>query len=76
MPRASIAALGESAYRNDGTNLAGGVWNAMPVREIAIFADRYEMTISLLVFDHAPSVDGWDEEISEDAFDRINRSIR
>lgn len=75
LPGASIAALGENAYRDDGTNLAGGIWNAMPVREIAIFADRYEMTISLLVFDHAPSVDGWDEEISEDAFDRLTRGI-
>lgn len=76
LPARSVAALGEGAQRDDGTNLPAGVWHSTPVREIAIFADRYEMTISLLIFDHAAPLDGWDDEAVEDAFDRFERNSR
>lgn len=76
IPARSIAAIGESASRSEGINLPCGIWNGMPVREIAIFADRYEMTISLLIFDHAAPVDGWDDEVVEDAFDRFEQNSR
>lgn len=52
------------------------IWGASTdVREMAIFADRYEMTISLLVFD---DVEGgyadWEVD-EEDTFDRFNRQL-
>ncbi len=76
LPAASIAALGEHAQRNEGTTLAPGIWNDRPVREIAIFADHYEMTISLLIFDHdRMRGDGWNEEVVEDAVDRFEASV-
>lgn len=76
LPPASIAALGGTAQRNEGTNLAAGVWNSMAAREMAIFADQYEMTISLLVFDHDRTRgDGWQNEEEEDAFDRFEASM-
>jgi hypothetical protein len=52
--------------------LPSGVWANRPVREVAIFADRYEMTISLLVFDDADAMpEGWEDEPVEDTFDRF-----
>lgn len=75
LPAASIAALGDQAQRNEGTTLAPGVWHSGAVREIAIFADQYEMTISLLIFDHdRMRGDGWKDEAVEDAFDRFERT--
>jgi len=76
LPTASIAALGDQAQRNEGTTLAAGIWSDGPVREIAIFADHYEMTISLLIFDHdRMRGDGWRDEVVEDSFDRFEASI-
>jgi hypothetical protein len=76
LPAASIAARGDHAQRNEGTTLAAGVWSNSPVREIAIFADHYEMTISLLIFDHdRMRGDGWNEEQVEDAVDRFEASV-
>lgn len=76
LPAASIAALGDQAQRNEGTTLAAGVWSDAPVREIAIFADYYEMTISLLIFDHdRMRGDGWHEEVVEDSVDRFEASV-
>jgi len=76
LPAVSIAALGEHAQRNEGTTLAAGVWSNAPVREIAIFADHYEMTISLLIFEHDPMRgDGWRDETVEDAVDRFEASV-
>lgn len=76
LPAASIAALGEHAQRNEGTTLAPGIWSDRPVREIAIFADHYEMTISLLIYDHdRMRGDGWNEEAVEDSVDRFEASI-
>jgi hypothetical protein len=76
LPVASIAALGDHAQRNEGTTLAAGAWSDRPVREIAIFADHYEMTISLLIFDHdRMRGDGWNDEPVEDAVDRFEASV-
>jgi hypothetical protein len=59
---------------NRGITLDGKVWGASTqVREMAIFADRYEMTISLLIFDDADGgYDDWQQQ-EEDTFDRFNR---
>lgn len=77
LPPASIAALGDQAQRNEGTTLAAGIWSNRPVREIAIFADHYEMTISLLIFDHdRMRGDGWRDEVVEDSFDRFESSVK
>lgn len=74
LPAGSAAANGLALEATDGVNLPPGVWCNLPTREVAIFADHYEMTISLLIFE-APGVlpDGWEDEEVEDAFDRFNR---
>lgn len=42
------------------------------MREIAIFADHYEMTISLLIFaDQGVLPDGWEDVEVEDTIDRF-----
>lgn len=56
-----------------GVRLPPNVW---PVsgesREMAIFADRYEMTISLLVFEKQSGRGAdWQDEAEEDVFDRF-----
>ncbi|MBB4642952.1 ImmA/IrrE family metallo-endopeptidase [Rhizorhapis suberifaciens] len=62
-----------------GIMLDRSVWGGgSDVREMAIFADRYEMTISLLVFDgEAYGYAPWDldGEAEEDTFDRFNKSL-
>lgn len=76
LPAASIAALGDHAQSNHGTTLAASIWSNRPVREIAIFADHYEMTISLLIFDHdRMRGDGWNDEPVEDAVDHFEASV-
>ena len=72
LPIGSIAARGSQASAPAGVDLSAGVWCEHPTREIAIFADQYEMTISLLVIDNvdARSSD-WDDEAVEDSFDRM-----
>jgi hypothetical protein len=75
LPAGSLAAQGESALSAKGADLPPGVWWNLPTREVAIFADHYEMTISLLVFEDLDVLpDGWNEEEVEDAFDRFIRS--
>jgi len=56
-----------------GVALPADVWPiGGEVREMAIFADRYEMTISLLVFQkQAFGGCDWEEEPVEDTFDRF-----
>lgn len=74
LPAGCVAAEGDQIQSIEGTNLAPGIWWARPTREIAIFADRYEMTISLLVFEDTGALpDGWEDEEVEDAFDRFER---
>lgn len=73
LPAASVAATGPSAATADGVDLPAGVWWTRPVREVAIFADHYEMTISLLVFeDHGVLPNGWEDEEVGDVLDRFN----
>lgn len=50
-----------------------GIWGNRPVREIAIFADHYEMTISLLIFEDDDTMpDGWEDEEVPDTFDHFS----
>lgn len=76
LPPGSLAAGGDRSVCADGkgVNLPPGVWWNRPTREVAIFADHYEMTISLLVFeDHGVLPDGWEDEEVEDTFDRFTK---
>jgi hypothetical protein len=74
LPAASVAADGDSMLSVEGTNFGPGVWWDRPSREVAIFADHYEMTISLLVFEEFGVMpDGWEDEEVEDTFDRFSR---
>jgi hypothetical protein len=76
LPAGSIAAGSDTFQPADGSNLPPGIWCRRPTREVAIFADHYEMTISLLVFEELGELpDGWDDEETEDAFDRFTRQI-
>ena len=78
LPPASWAATPGLVGSSAGVSLAPNVWPVgSDVREMAIFADRYEMTISLLVFGEA---DGqpreWDEEEpEEDTYERFSRRL-
>lgn len=72
LPAQSVAATGGSIIAPSGVVLPAGVWANRPTREVAIFADQYEMTISLLVFDDIGVMpDGWEDEEVEDTFDRF-----
>lgn len=73
LPPGSLTAQSREPFpSSDGCDLPPGVWGNRPVREVAIFADQYEMTISLLVFeDYGVLPDGWESEEIEDAFDRF-----
>jgi hypothetical protein len=73
VPSGSLAADGDSSSSGEGATLRSGVWCNRPTREVSIFADNYEMTISLLVFEDLGVLpDGWEEEEVEDAFDRFS----
>lgn len=78
LPAKSAAASGVFASAPGGVELPAGVWSAnRAVRETAIFADKYEMTISLLVFDELDYIPlDWLEEEDEDTFDRFTRTTR
>ena len=56
-----------------GVTLPANVWPVKgEAREMAIFADRYEMTISLIIFESARSSGcEWEEEPEEDTYDRF-----
>jgi len=73
LPPGSLAAGGGGAFLPpEGQNFPPGVWWNRPVREVAIFADHYEMTISLLIFeDYGILPDGWEDEEVEDTFERF-----
>lgn len=74
LPATSAAAIGESYATGDGIDLPPGVWANRPTREVAIFADKYEMTISLLVFEDLGAMPlDWIEEDVEDSFERFTR---
>lgn len=78
VPPKSVAASGVFASAPGGVELPAGVWSAnRAVRETAIFADKYEMTISLLVFDELDYIPlDWLEEETEDTLDRFTRTTR
>ena len=77
LPTGSVAADGPTFLTDKGADLPAGIWHNGPCREIAIFADHYEMTISLLVFEELGILpDGWEDEEVEDAFDRFQRRSR
>lgn len=76
LPAGSLAADGDRLFATEsgGVNLAPGIWCDRGTREVAIFADHYEMTISLLVFEDSGALPhGWEEEEVEDTFDRFIR---
>lgn len=74
LPAASVAAMGDVQTAADGTDLPSGVWANRPAREVAIFADKYEMTISLTVFEDLGFMPlDWIEEEVEDTFERFTR---
>ena len=76
LPAASLAAQPGLVLPNAdyGIQLDRSVWGASSdVREMAIFADRYEMTISLLIFDDVESYGEEAEGQEEDAVDFFNR---
>ena len=75
LPPDSLAARGAIPAAAEGEHLPAGVWANRPVREVTIFADRYEMTISLLIFDAVSFMPmEWLEEEVEDTFDRLMQS--
>jgi hypothetical protein len=74
LPQASAATMGPLMAASEGIDLPPGVWANRPVREVAIFADKYEMTISLLVFEDLGAMPlDWFEEEVEDTFERFTR---
>ena len=75
LPPDSLAARGAISTAAEGEHLPTGVWANRPVREVTIFADRYEMTISLLMFEGLSFMPmDWIEEEVEDTFDRFMQS--
>lgn len=75
LPPASLAARGVASMAAEGEHLGTGVWANRPVREVTIFADRYEMTISMLMFEDLGFMPmDWIEEEVEDTFDRFTQS--
>ena len=79
LPAASWAANPGLVGTSMGIELPANTWPvASEVREMAIFADRYEMTISLLVFGEG-DLRGNEleaDETDEDTYDRFTRNSR
>lgn len=49
-----------------------GAWHdSLSAREIAIFAPRHEMTVSVLIFEDENPDSGWHDEPVEDSYDRF-----
>lgn len=48
-----------------------GVWLNQPCKELVLFSDQYDFTISLLHFGDAPTWRDLDEEPEEDTYDRM-----
>jgi hypothetical protein len=85
LPAASVAARPGMIERDDaaaGVDLPEGTWRPdEPVREMTVFADRYDLTISLLLlrretpFRLRAGLGDDDEEVEEDLADRIARGF-
>ncbi|WP_026607558.1 ImmA/IrrE family metallo-endopeptidase [Methylocapsa acidiphila] len=74
LPGGSLAALGPAAQPGPvGVELGPGVWRRFePVREMTIFADRYDATISLLILPRKPVFNtGFGEEAVADVLNRF-----
>lgn len=72
LPSQSVAASSDLSGGSTGVSLPAGVWADRAVREVAIFADKYEMTVSLLVFEEREFIpSGWDAEDDGDVLDRF-----
>lgn len=72
LPSRSVAASGGLSGGSTGVSLPAGVWADRAVREVAIFADKYEMTVSPLVFEEREFIQsGWDAENGGDVLDRF-----
>jgi len=70
LPAQSAAAKATTLAAADPVVHPPGIWWNRPTHEVAIFADHYEMTISLLVFEeHGYLPNGWEEEEVLDTFD-------
>lgn len=79
LPKASIAAQGRPLIIDDkGVTLPARVWHSYRgAREMTIFADRYEMTISLLIFDELSYLPPeFQDEEEEDSLDRFEQAGR
>lgn len=79
LPEASVAALGPAlVVDGKGVSLPARVWHAYRgAREMTIFADRYEMTISLLVFDELSYLPPEFQDANiKDSFDRFEATER
>ncbi|ATW05723.1 ImmA/IrrE family metallo-endopeptidase [Sphingorhabdus sp. YGSMI21] len=68
---ASPAVVSPDTY---GVRHDEGVWHDQEaVRELAVFAPRHEMTISVLVYENDEPKDGFENEIVSDSFDRFTK---
>lgn len=79
LPAGSLAMQPQlpDARASEGIELPCGVWAREPVREMTIFADRYDLTISLLVFPKEIVVPSeFDEEAVPDLVDDITQRTR
>ena len=77
LPSASLAVQPGMAllHADRGIRLDRTVWGTpSDVREMAIVADQYEMTISLLILDDVEGDDDGDEPTEEDTVDFFNRA--
>lgn len=71
LPSGSVAASGDQSGGSTGVHLPDGVWGRA-VREVTIFADKYEMTVSLLVFEERGFFrSGWEAEDEGDVLDQF-----
>lgn len=76
VPAGSIAARRDAVESpRAGTELPAGVWFNEPCREMAVFSDQYDFTISLvqLANDDGRTQQDEDEDEGEDLVDRIRR---
>jgi hypothetical protein len=76
LPVASLTARGDRTAPSEGMQIGPGVWSPQhPVREMAIFADQYEMAISLLVFDPSGQLPSeWRDDEEDDLVERMART--
>lgn len=75
VPDSSLAACRESIEGSRAeTDHDAGVWFPEPCRELVLFADQYDFTISLLHLDDV-TVRIQEEELVEDTRDRMNRAF-